>query len=85
MIAGKTDWFTGVAPEATLYSYIVFSNNVSPPPRIGLHSVLITLPCVQSRVTDEDVIIDAFLQAYKDGVSLLSNSALILCDLHHIR
>ncbi|CCC11001.1 hypothetical protein SMACR_08789 [Sordaria macrospora] len=54
VIAGKTDWFTGVAPEATLYSYIVFSND--------------------SRVTDEDVIIDAFLQAYKDGVDIITSS-----------
>lgn len=85
VIAGKTDWFNGVAPEATLYSYKVFSNDVSLPPQIGLHSVLITLPRVQSQVTDEDIIIDAFLQAYKDGVSLLSSLSSIVPDLHHIR
>ncbi|KAK3345545.1 peptidase S8/S53 domain-containing protein [Neurospora tetraspora] len=54
VIAGKTDWFNGVAPEATLYSYKVFSND--------------------SQVTDEDIIIDAFLQAYKDGADIITSS-----------
>ncbi|KAJ4417379.1 hypothetical protein N0V85_001888 [Neurospora sp. IMI 360204] len=54
VIAGKTDWFNGVAPQATLYSYKVFSND--------------------SQVADEDIIIDAFLQAYKDGADIITSS-----------
>ncbi|OIW23033.1 subtilisin-like protein [Coniochaeta ligniaria NRRL 30616] len=50
IIAGKSEWFTGVAPEATLLSFKVFAYIDS---------------------TDEDTLIDAFLQAYEAGVSLV--------------
>lgn len=87
VIAGKTDWFKGVAPEATLYSYKVFSSYVSELPQIGFQPLLTTLQCVQdyTQVTDEDIIIDAFLQAYKDGVSLLLSISSNTPDLQHIR
>jgi subtilisin family serine protease len=50
IIAGKSKWFTGVAPEAKLRVYKVFSK--------------------AGWVTD-DVLIDAFLAAYEDGVGAI--------------
>ncbi|KAH8887981.1 subtilisin-like protein [Thozetella sp. PMI_491] len=53
VIAGKNDWFTGVAPEATLLAYKVFS---------------------RASTTREDVIIEAFLDAYQAGVDIITAS-----------
>ncbi|KAM0327552.1 hypothetical protein ACHAQA_005843 [Verticillium albo-atrum] len=52
-IAGKSKEFTGVAPEATIYSYKVFGPNEG---------------------TGEEVLIEAFLRAYDDGVDIITAS-----------
>ncbi|EXF77858.1 serin endopeptidase [Colletotrichum fioriniae PJ7] len=49
IIAGKNDFWSGVAPEASLYSYKVFA---------------------QLDATDDATLIEAFLRAYSDGVSV---------------
>ncbi|EJT69748.1 hypothetical protein GGTG_12631 [Gaeumannomyces tritici R3-111a-1] len=54
IIAGKTDHFTGVAPEATLRAYKVFGAG--------------------SGGTEEAVLIEAFLMAYKDGADVITAS-----------
>ncbi|KZL64377.1 minor extracellular protease vpr [Colletotrichum incanum] len=53
IIAGKSTEFTGVAPEATIYSYKVFGPNEG---------------------TGEEVLIEAFLRAFDDGVDIITAS-----------
>ncbi|OLN85320.1 Minor extracellular protease vpr 5 [Colletotrichum chlorophyti] len=53
IIAGKSEEFTGVAPEATIYSYKVFGPNEG---------------------TGEEVLIEAFLRAFEDGVDIITAS-----------
>ncbi|KAL0941726.1 serine endopeptidase (subtilase) [Colletotrichum truncatum] len=53
IIAGKSEQFTGVAPEATIYSYKVFGPNEG---------------------TSEEVLIEAFLRAFDDGVDIITAS-----------
>ncbi|KAJ5012814.1 Minor extracellular protease vpr [Colletotrichum sp. SAR 10_99] len=53
IVAGKSSEFTGVAPEATIYSYKVFGPNEG---------------------TGEEVLIDAFLRAFADGVDIITAS-----------
>ncbi|EFX04725.1 subtilisin-like serine protease [Grosmannia clavigera kw1407] len=53
IIAGESKLFTGVAPDAKLRMYKVFSTVDS---------------------TSEDVLIEAFLMAYKDGVDIITSS-----------
>ncbi|OBR09402.1 Subtilase [Colletotrichum higginsianum IMI 349063] len=53
IIAGKSAEFTGVAPEATIYSYKVFGPNEG---------------------TGEEVLIEAFLRAFDDGVDIITAS-----------
>ncbi|KAB5586270.1 subtilisin-like serine protease [Coniochaeta sp. 2T2.1] len=53
IIAGKTESFIGVAPDATLLSYKVFANQ---------------------DYTDEDTLVDAFLQAYEAGADIITSS-----------
>ncbi|KAL0931115.1 serine endopeptidase [Colletotrichum truncatum] len=51
--AGNRGWFKGVAPEATILAYKVFSN---------------------SGLTDEEVLIEAFIQAFEDGADVITAS-----------
>ncbi|WYZ37882.1 hypothetical protein EsH8_II_001388 [Colletotrichum jinshuiense] len=53
IVAGKSDEFTGVAPEATIYSYKVFGPNEG---------------------TGEEVLIEAFIRAFEDGVDIITAS-----------
>ncbi|KAF6811570.1 serine endopeptidase (subtilase), partial [Colletotrichum musicola] len=53
IIAGQSKNFTGVAPEATIYSYKVFGPNEG---------------------TGEEVLIEAFLRAFDDGVDIITAS-----------
>ncbi|CRK13911.1 hypothetical protein BN1723_014015 [Verticillium longisporum] len=59
IIAGKSDEFIGVAPEASIYSYKVFGPNEG---------------------TGEEVLIEAFLKAYEDGVSLCNHKYSVKAD-----
>lgn len=51
--AGNLGWFKGVAPEATILAYKVFTT---------------------SGLTDEEILIDAFLQAFEDGADVITAS-----------
>ncbi|KKA26451.1 hypothetical protein TD95_000165 [Thielaviopsis punctulata] len=53
IIGGSNSWFTGVAPEAELYAYKVFSMAAS---------------------TDTQTLIKSFLQAYDDGMDIITAS-----------
>ncbi|KAK1993346.1 subtilase [Colletotrichum falcatum] len=53
IIAGKSTEFTGVAPEASIFSYKVFGPNEG---------------------TSEEVLIEAFLRAFDDGVDIITAS-----------
>ncbi|KAG6058284.1 hypothetical protein E4U17_000185 [Claviceps sp. LM77 group G4] len=56
IIAGKNEWFSGVAPEAELLMYKVFSDEPGPSD------------------TTEDVLIQAFCDAYSAGADVISAS-----------
>ncbi|KAJ9144098.1 serine endopeptidase [Pleurostoma richardsiae] len=53
IIAAQSEWFTGVAPEATLLAYKVFT---------------------EQGTTDEDTLIEAFIDAYSAGADIITAS-----------